>query len=82
MSEVPLDDDEVVIDGFETTLDGDTVHVTAVLERTCVYADQTGDRRLASKKGCLGGGRQAANTPPRRRLIPDTLPGAMSRGVY
>ncbi len=50
LSDIPLGEDEVLIDGFDATLDGVKVRVTAVLERTCVYVDRTGDRRLASKK--------------------------------
>lgn len=50
LSDVALEEDEVLIDAFEATLDGVKVRVTAVLERTCVYVDRTGDRRLASKK--------------------------------
>ncbi len=42
-----LDEDEVLIDAFEATLDGMRVRITAVLERTCVYVDRNGDRRLA-----------------------------------
>jgi hypothetical protein len=47
---VDLDEDEVLLEGFEATLDGNRVSITAVLERTCVYVDRNGDRRLASKK--------------------------------
>jgi len=50
LSEVELDEDEVLIDGFDATLDGDVVRITAVLERTCVYVDRGGDRRLARKE--------------------------------
>jgi hypothetical protein len=50
LSDVALEEDEVLIDAFEATLEGVKVRVTAVLERTCVYLDPTGDRRLASKK--------------------------------
>jgi hypothetical protein len=49
LSEVELDEDEVLIDGFDATLDGERVRITAVLERTCVYVDRGGDRRLAKK---------------------------------
>lgn len=38
-----------MIDGFEATLGGLLVRVTAVLERTCVYVDSRGDRQLARK---------------------------------
>jgi hypothetical protein len=50
LSEVELDEDEVLIDGFDATLDGERVRITAVLERTCVYVDRGGDRRLARKE--------------------------------
>jgi hypothetical protein len=40
----------VLVEGFEATLDGKRVSITAVLERTCVYVDRNGDRRLASKR--------------------------------
>ena len=49
MSEVDLDEDEVLIDGFDAILEGVKVRITAVLERTCVYVDRGGDRRLARK---------------------------------
>jgi hypothetical protein len=49
LSEVELDEDEVLIDGFDATLAGERVRVTAVLERTCVYVDRGGDRRLVRK---------------------------------
>ena len=66
LSDVHLDEDEVLIDGFDATLDGITVRVTAVLERTCVYVDGAGDRRLASKKDLWV---EAAGLPIRRRGI-------------
>jgi hypothetical protein len=49
LSQVELDEDEVLIDPFDATLDGVSVRITAVLERTCVYIDGNGDRRLARK---------------------------------
>lgn len=64
LSEVPLDEDEVLIDGFEGTLKGVRVRVTAVLERTCVYVDRTGERRLASKEDLWV---EADKLPIRRR---------------
>ncbi len=45
-----LDEDEVLIDGFDALLDGEKVRITAVLERTCVYVARGGDRRLARKE--------------------------------
>jgi hypothetical protein len=49
LSEVELDEDEILIDGFDATLGGERVRITAVLERTCVYVDRSGDRRLVRK---------------------------------
>ena len=64
MSDVPLDEDEVLIDAFDAILNGVTVRVTAVLERTCVYQDVGGDRRLASKYDLWV---EASRLPIRRR---------------
>ena len=49
LSEVELDEDELLIDSFEAVLNEERVRITAVLERTCVYVDRGGDRRLARK---------------------------------
>ena len=56
----------MLIDGFEGTLGGDRVSVTAVLERTCVYVDPGGDRRLARKEDLWV---EADKLPIRRRGI-------------
>ena len=64
LSDVALEEDEVLIDAFEATLAGVKVRITAVLERTCVYVDRTGDRRLASKKDVWV---EADKLPIRRR---------------
>jgi hypothetical protein len=53
LSEISLSEDEMVLDGFEATLGGVPVLVTAVLERTCVYVDPGGERKLASKQDLL-----------------------------
>jgi hypothetical protein len=66
LSDVKLDDDEVLIDAFDATLDGIKVRITAVLERTCVYLDRDGDRRLARKKDLWV---EADKLPIRRRGI-------------
>jgi len=66
LSEVELDEDEVLIDAFNATLDGVSVRITAVLERTCVYVDREGDRRLARKKDLWV---EADKLPIRRRGI-------------
>ena len=49
LSDVELDEDEVLVDSFDATLDGIKVRITAVLERTCVYVDSDGGGRLARK---------------------------------
>jgi len=66
LSEVELDEDELLIDGFNATLEGVSVRITAVLERTCVYLDRDGDRRLAKKKDLWV---EADKLPIRRRGI-------------
>ena len=66
LSDVKLDDDEVLIDAFDATLDGIRVRITAVLERTCVYLDRDGDRRLARKNDLWV---EADKLPIRRRGI-------------
>jgi hypothetical protein len=53
LSEINVAEDEILLDGFEATLDGTPVTVTAVLERTCVYVDAGGERKLASKQDLL-----------------------------
>lgn len=47
-------------------LKGVSVRITAVLERTCVYVDREGIRRLASKKDVWA---EADKLPIRRRGI-------------
>jgi hypothetical protein len=64
LSDVPLDEDEILVDAFEATLEGVGVRITAVLERTCVYVDRDGNRRLASKKDVWV---EADKLPIRRR---------------
>lgn len=66
LSEVELDEDEVLIDVFDADLAGVRVRITAVLERTCVYIDVGGERRLASKKDLVV---EADKLPIRRRGI-------------
>lgn len=53
LSDVKLAEDEVLVDGFEATVEGVKVQVTAVLERTCVYMTKDGERRLAAKSDLL-----------------------------
>jgi hypothetical protein len=66
MSEVVLEEDEVLTDAFDATLDGARVRVTAVLERTCVYLGPEGERRLVSKNDLWV---EADKLPIRRRGI-------------
>lgn len=66
MSDIPLHEDEVLLDGFDATLDGVTVRITAVLERTCVYQSPQGERRLAPKKDLWV---EVADLPIRRRGV-------------
>jgi hypothetical protein len=61
---VVLEEDEVLTGGFDATLEGVTVRVTAVLERTCVYQGREGERRLANKKNVWV---EADKLPIRRR---------------
>lgn len=53
LSEIPVAEDETLLEGFEAIIEGETVTVTAVLERTCVYVTADGDRRLANKHELL-----------------------------
>ena len=66
MSEVVLEEDEVLTEAFDAILDGVRVRVTAVLERTCVYLGPEGERRLVSKKDLWV---EADKLPIRRRGI-------------
>ncbi len=64
LSEVELDEDEVLIDGFDAVLRDERVRITAVLERTCVYVDRSGDRKLVRKEDLMV---EADKLPIRRR---------------
>ncbi len=64
MSDIPLDENEVLLDGFDASLDGVTVRITAVLERTCVYQSREAVRRLDPKKDLWV---EAADLPIGRR---------------
>ena len=59
-----LEEDETLSDGFDAQLNGVSVRITAVLERTCVYLGSEGERRLASKKDLWV---EADKLPIRRR---------------
>ncbi len=50
LSDIRLREAEILQEGFEATIDGVSVMVTAVLERTCVYETPDGVRRLANKR--------------------------------
>lgn len=64
LSEVPLAEDEILLEGFEATIGNEKVTVTAVLERTCVYVTADGDRRLANKQELMV---EPGSLPIRRR---------------
>ncbi len=66
LSEIELDEDELLIDGFDAVLNQEKIRITAVLERTCVYVDRGGDRRLARKEDLWV---EADKLPIRRRGI-------------
>jgi hypothetical protein len=66
LSQVQLDEDEVLVDAFDATLDGVKVRITAVLERTCVYVGKDGDRKLARKDDIWI---EANELPIRRRAL-------------
>ncbi len=66
LSEVRLADDEILLEGFEATIRGEVVTVTAVLERTCVYVTIDGDRRLANKHDLIV---EPDKLPIRRRRL-------------
>ncbi len=66
LSQVELDEDEILVDAFDATLDGVKVRITAVLERTCVYVGRDGDRRLARKDDLWV---EANKLPIRRRSL-------------
>jgi len=66
LSEVVLEEDEVLTESFDALLEGTKVRVTAVLERTCVYLGPEGERILVSKKDLWV---EADKLPIRRRGI-------------
>jgi hypothetical protein len=66
LSDVRLAEDEILLGGFEAVLRGETVTVTAVLERTCVYLTPDGERRLANKQDLMV---EADRLPIRRRRL-------------
>lgn len=66
LSDIPLEEDEVIVEGFEGELEGIRVWVTAVLERTCVYETPDLERRLVSKSKVFV---EPGQVPIRRRRI-------------
>jgi len=67
LSQVKLEEDEVLVDAFDASLNGVKVRITAVLERTCVYVSRDGDRKLARKVDLWV---DANKLPIRRRALP------------
>jgi len=53
LSKIQLEEDEMIVEGFEGELEGIRVWVTAVLERTCVYETPDLERKLVSKSKIL-----------------------------
>ncbi|TMD54534.1 MAG: hypothetical protein E6I85_05945 [Chloroflexi bacterium] len=76
LSKIELDEDEMIVEGFEGELEGIRVWVTAVLERTCVYETPDLERRLVSKSKILV---DKDAVPIRRRKLGGP-PGADSKG--
>lgn len=66
LSKIELDEDEMIVEGFEGELEGIRVWVTAVLERTCVYETPGLERRLVNKSKILVDREQV---PIRRRKL-------------
>jgi hypothetical protein len=75
LSDIALEEDQVIVEGFEAELDGIRIWVTAVLERTCVYETPEMERRLVSKSKVLV---EPGQVPIRRRRIGP--PGADMKG--
>ena len=76
LSKIELDEDEMIVEGFEGELEGIKVWVTAVLERTCVYETPDLERKLVSKGKILV---EKSSVPIRRRRGPGG-PGDKARG--
>jgi hypothetical protein len=75
LSDIALEEDQVIVEGFEAELEGIRIWVTAVLERTCVYETPEMERRLVSKSKVLV---EPGQVPIRRRRIGP--PGADMKG--
>jgi hypothetical protein len=76
LSKIELEEDEMIVEGFEGELEGIRVWVTAVLERTCVYETPELERRLVSKAKILV---ERDSVPIRRRKLGGP-PGAAKKG--
>jgi hypothetical protein len=66
LSKIELEEDEMIVEGFEGELEGIRVWVTAVLERTCVYETPDMERKLVSKSKILV---DRDSVPIRRRKV-------------
>jgi hypothetical protein len=76
LSKIRLDEDEIIVEGFEGELHGIRVWMTAVLERTCVYETPELERRLVSKALVL----VDRDAVPIRRRRPGAPGGDRGRG--
>ncbi|HEY8812097.1 MAG TPA: hypothetical protein VIO86_06345 [Candidatus Dormibacteraeota bacterium] len=76
LSKIELEEDEMIVEGFEGELEGIRVWVTAVLERTCVYETPDLERKLVSKSKILV---ERDSVPIRRRKLGGP-PGADQKG--
>jgi hypothetical protein len=76
LSKIELEEDEIIVEGFEGELEGIRVWVTAVLERTCVYETPELERKLVSKAKVLV---ERDSVPIRRRKLGGP-PGANQKG--
>ncbi len=77
LSKIKLEEDEMIVEGFEGELEGIRVWVTAVLERTCVYETPDRERRLVNKSKVLV---ERDRVPIRRRLGGPPAQSGKARG--
>ena len=76
LSKIELEEDEMIVEGFEGELEGIRVWVTAVLERTCVYETPDLERKLVSKSKIL----VERDSVPIRRRKTGGPPGSDQKG--